>query len=58
MTFKQNYLATGFKVIHYGFEIFQTAFSLNYKIMKLNTLNLVIKVLLMLQTCSLQFVLK
>ena len=58
MTFKQNYLATDFKVIQYGFEIFQTAFSLNYKIMKLNTLNLVIKVLLMLQTCYLQFVLK
>ena len=48
MTFKQNYSATDFKVIQYGFEIFQTAFSLNYKIMKLNTLNLVIKVLLML----------
>ena len=30
--FKQNYLATVFKIIQYGFEIFQTVLSLNCKI--------------------------
>ena len=42
MTFKQNYLATVFKVIQYGFEIFQTVLSLSCKLIQLKTLNLVI----------------
>ena len=34
MTFMQNYQASVFwKVIQYGYEIFQTVLSLNYKIL-------------------------
>ena len=35
-------VASVFKVIQYGFEIFQTVLSLNCKTIKLKTLNLVI----------------
>ena len=46
MTFQANYLATVFKVVQYGFEIFQTVLSLNCKIIELKILNLVINSIL------------
>ena len=52
MTFQANYLSTVFKVVQYGFEIFQTVLSLNCKIIELKTLNLVINFILISDKAS------